>query len=93
MSETKHTPGEWFTRKESCTGGTTIFSKGDGEWNVVIARDVPNDCAHLLVAAPRMLEALEDLLSECKKDANFADYYQRTRKAREAIAAAKGESK
>lgn len=73
MSEAKHTPGEWFTRKDSCTGGTTILSKGDGDWDVVIAKNVSYDCVSLLAAAPRLLEALE-VVRDCGVPDKFSMY-------------------
>ena len=82
----KHTPGPWYTTSTEESRQGLISAEVSGV-NVAVSYD-PKD-AHIIAAAPEMLEALTDLVGGCGKegdllsDAAFAA-------ARAAIAKAEG---
>ena len=59
----KHTPGPWkiLPGNEQCIGGTVI--SGANDYHVATATRTPEECAnaHLIAAAPELLEALRDI--------------------------------
>ena len=64
MSAAKHTPGPWtFYRESSCDRGDSYGVKAPAPhyWVVPTLNINPAD-AHLMAAAPKLLEALEDLM-------------------------------
>lgn len=80
----KHTPGPWFYA-ESEVGTPFVDSESVGDLSAVaLPLDEQKANAHLIAAAPDLLEALEDLLPWLE-DARMADG------ARAAIAKARGQ--
>jgi len=98
MSETKHTPGPWVVVTDESAaqvkGYPCIYADG---YTVVgtegMFGDIETDFAnaHLIAAAPDLLDALECLLSEL----DFTETYPfpSEKKCKAAIAKAKGETK
>ena len=99
MSDTKFTPGPWDAQPDDLgimhghqpysvvtdgvkTVAAVLVSKQDG--------DEMAANSYLIAAAPRMYEALKEMI---KNDyaTGSADHYARTAKARAALAAARGE--
>lgn len=102
MSELQHTPGPWRHHYDKYDGDSIQanqkpiqfvvrrFQDPDTCYDVV---DIPNTAdAHLIAAAPELLEALEGLVGELARQfpAMALDNCPATRKARAAIARAKG---
>lgn len=95
MSETKFTPAPWTVARIHSNGNWLSMIVGDCK---PIA-EVNCDCleasnAHLIAAAPEMLEALEDALATCEHDMQHILDNGRLRSVlRAAISKAKGEQK
>lgn len=89
MSNQQHTPGPWEILKGD--HGRTIYSIGplsSDEYAGTSWLEVSEPDAHLIAAAPELLEALESVLVNCLDSEGLAAAYT---KARAAIAKAKGE--
>ena len=94
--ENKHNSGPWKITYTDQMGYRVSDSTG---WGVaVVLKDVNDKAnAHLIAAAPQMLEALEELVElKDRRHSLPAEIYQESRekawnKCRAAIAAAKGE--
>ena len=92
----KHNSGPWKTTHTEQMGYRVSDSTG---WGVaVVLKDVNDKAnAHLIAAAPEMLDALEELVElKDRRHSLPAEIYQESRekawnKCRAAIAAAKGE--
>lgn len=54
--EKQHTPGPWYTRPHSTDTQGLVYSENTGE-NIAVTYDVKN--AHLVAAAPELLDALK----------------------------------
>jgi len=83
MSTTQHTPGPWHIgsgngegsifakngRMRLETGGTTLYAicHNVSTWNI----DEDDANARLIAAAPQMLEALQALMQQAVKDAEY----------------------
>lgn len=87
MNKTKHTPGPWKIQQEE--KGSSIRSE-DSRLLGAIAKCHDQD-AHLIAAAPDLLEALQLLLSDDINILTSAQKQGRVIKALNAIAKAKGE--
>lgn len=74
-NETKHTKGPWLNREGTILAGTSVIA------TVAYERDIP-----LVIAAPDLLEALDELLT----DVGRASSMRGAVKARAAIARATG---
>ena len=66
MSESKHTPGPWVTEHGSLYDAITSADGDICTWNHLVGRSRPPQKANarLIAAAPELLEACEDLLSD-----------------------------
>jgi len=87
----KHTPGPWKTTHSAMSGYRVSDSTG---WGVaVVLKDVNDEAnAHLIAAAPQMLEALEKIaeIGRQKGDARPQDAVSCFLIAEDAIKTAKG---
>lgn len=82
----KHTQGEWFAEKDWLdVEGWAVFKSGKGG-DYCVAYNLTEANAHLIAAAPKLLEACEDMIEFLN---GFRSLPLTTWKA--AIAAAKGE--
>ena len=90
MSESKFTPGPWLF--SSYKSGNSVIVIDGKEFDVATVNYPNRDAnAHLIAAAPELYEALEFLLT-CKHG-EFCDHYREAeRKAKAALAKARGES-
>jgi hypothetical protein len=61
MSKLKATPGTWkaFQWGDGSQDGTDFWNVGSDSAEVVFAKDLPLEDAHLIAAAPDLYEALE----------------------------------
>ena len=94
MSELKHTPGPWSVVANGGHSYTIRGSRNEAicDTSIWLHSDPHSESranAHLIAAAPDLLEALEDLLTICDGDPDEPDEIGW---ARAAIAKAKGES-
>ena len=67
MTASKHTPGPWYATMGS-GGQGLVASETSGQTVAVVYRGVPD--AHLIAAAPEMLEALRQIMIEADAIAN-----------------------
>jgi len=79
-----HTPGPWKARISGNVANTVSTEDGIG-----IARVIGDEDAHLIAAAPQMLEALEEFCA--RVDAGEVRSKRTYAKFKELIKAAKGE--
>ncbi len=64
----KHTKGPWKCRPENRVGKYQMFRDiGDGTNKTVISTDEALANAHLIAAAPELLEGIKDALMMCRK--------------------------
>jgi hypothetical protein len=93
MNTTQHTPGPWFAvvTDTTCGGEPAIWEIADRNGGVV-AEDISYNPAnaHLIAAAPEMLDALEWAVETADSEQYEASWYA---SARAAIAKAKGGAK
>ena len=98
MTQGKHTPGPWeWVKDKSDWGGTWIFSgdtpvldyAGCGSHDT----EISDANAHLISAAPDMLEALREVVSEYDNPDNGRYLRWAVDDARAAIAKATGDTK
>lgn len=71
MSEAKHTPGPWKVDKNMIRAVdplTSIACICDVAWPLGNRQECPEANAHLIAAAPEMLDALEYLLKQCEEN-------------------------
>lgn len=97
----KHTPGPWRIEfvKDVSSGsvGSHIIRLGN-EWEYLAFHksgstpDVEKANAHLIAAAPEMLEALENLLQFVDSIPDITNEHSKMKAARDAIKKARGES-
>ena len=86
MTDSKRTPGPWDVRKAPI-GGTSMIIRPIGA--IRVCELIANDAnAHLISAAPELLEALEAKMSASV----HAERVEADKLARAAIAKAKGQS-
>jgi hypothetical protein len=88
----QHTPGPWTTDVVRFTNYTLRIIKAGTDWIAHVhtqstESDIPRDVsnAHLIAAAPELLDALEGYISDCTNDE-----CERCIKARAAIAKVRG---
>jgi phospholipid N-methyltransferase len=71
MTEPKHTPGPWTSSLMDCYSiGPTVFVVSNGDGNYVceiLDRGVEDADLALILAAPDMYEALEEVCIKCKR--------------------------
>lgn len=104
MSE--HTPGPWMVRTENCAHPElqqqVVHQHPNERFPTLVATvydsnrvgESIDDTAHLIAAAPDLLEALEWLVRECEESedtrGNWQDYCAAKDAARAALAKARG---
>lgn len=94
MSEVKHTPGLWFVRPDERKSGQFYI---DSESGIFVAETIGGlfgdeelSNARLIAAAPELLEALADIVSELKPFMGQGRMDETINAARAAIAKATG---
>ena len=90
----KHTPGPWIVREVSGAGwpgqrGFAIDYNAEQEQIVDFVYEEAD--AHLIAAAPELLEAIEELMDGYLYGCDKETKRENAKRAREAIAKAKGE--
>lgn len=100
MANTTHTPGPWevtpyrYTKHGLQCSRSAIVSVKNGKKSIYITTEITSGpCsdadAHLMAAAPELLECLENILSRLELD-EYDDDAPAITKARAALAKAKG---
>ena len=92
MTKTKHTPGAWIYQK----GTNTIRSEKENYWLATMDSwdgAVNHEAnAHLIAAAPELLEALKGIIEIGKRDMSNQKYDSYFEYAKQAIAKAEGKN-
>ena len=87
--EKRYTPGPWLaSRGTSAVPPAVTVPQSSGR---IICNCAVDSDAHLIAAAPELMEALEDLLSSCNVLGLKGELHQELHNARAAIAKAHGE--